>query len=171
VTVASVPAAVHAQGAQVAEICGRAGSPPIEVPEADAWWRGVADVTWPEDPETSLSMRIGTRPTDVVKALRAVEAACPTGRGLRATADLANGLLHATLAPVEARRVGDVVARVRDALAALGGTCVVEHAPPGAKPGLDVWGEVGPAIEPMRRLKRELDPAGVLNPGRYVGGI
>jgi len=171
VTVASVPAAVHAQGAQVAEICGRAGSPAIEVPEADAWWRGVADVTWPEDPETSLSMRIGTRPTDVVKALRAVEAACPTGRGLRATADLANGLLHATLAPVEARRVGDVLARARDALAALGGTCVVEHAPPGAKPGLDVWGDVGPAIEPMRRLKLELDPAGVLNPGRYVGGI
>jgi glycolate oxidase FAD binding subunit len=171
VTVGSVPAAVHAQGAHVAEICGRAGSPAIEVPEAGAWWRGVADVTWPEDPETSLSMRIGTRPTDVIKALRAVEAAGPTSGGLRAMADLANGVLHATLVPVEPRRVADVVARAREALAALGGTCVVEHAPPGAKRGLDVWGDVGPAIEPMRRLKRELDPAGVLNPGRYVGGL
>ena len=41
-------------------------------------------------------------------------------------------------------------------------------------PGLDVWGDVGPAIESMRRLKRELDPAGVLNPGplrgRHLGG-
>jgi glycolate oxidase FAD binding subunit len=47
----------------------------------------------------------------------------------------------------------------------------VEHAPPDALAGLDVWGDVGPALEPMRRLKQELDPAGVLNPGRYVGGI
>lgn len=171
VTIGSVPAAVDAQGTKVAEICGRAGSPAIEVREADAWWRRVADVTWPEDGATSLSVRIGTRPTDVVKALRALEAACPTGGGLRAAADVANGVLHATLAPVEVRRVSDVVTRARDALAALGVTCVVEHAPPGAKPGLDVWGDIGPAVEPMRRLKHELDPAGVLNPGRYVGGI
>jgi glycolate oxidase FAD binding subunit len=60
---------------------------------------------------------------------------------------------------------------VREALVALGGTCVVEHAPPGALAGLDVWGDVGPALESMRRLKREVDPEGVLNPGRFVGGI
>ena len=62
-------------------------------------------------------------------------------------------------------------ASVREKLTALDGTCVVEHAPPEAMPGLDVWGEVGPALEAMRRLKRELDPGDVLNPGRYVGGI
>ena len=171
VTVGSVPAAVRAQGAQVADICGRAGSAAIAVPEADAWWRRIADVTWPEDPATSLSVRIGTRPTDTVKALRAVEAVWPPAGGLRATVDVADGVLHASGAPVEASRVGDVVARIRAALAALGGTCVVEHAPPDARAGLDVWGDVGPALEPMRRLKQELDPAGVLNPGRYVGGI
>jgi glycolate oxidase FAD binding subunit len=171
VTLGSVPAAVRAQGAQVGEICGRAGSPAIEVPEADVWWRSVADVTWPSNPESSLSMRIGTRPTDVVKALRGVETACPPGGRLRATADVANGVLQTTLAPVEARRVADVVARARETVAALAGTCVVEHAPSAAKPGLDIWGDVGPAIEPMRRLKSELDPAGMLNPGRYVGGI
>jgi glycolate oxidase FAD binding subunit len=63
------------------------------------------------------------------------------------------------------------VARVREALAPLDATCVVEHAPGDAVASLDVWGSAGAAIEPMRRLKRELDPAGVLNPGRYVGGI
>jgi FAD/FMN-containing dehydrogenase len=30
---------------------------------------------------------------------------------------------------------------------------------------------VGAALEPMRRLKAELDPLGILSPGRYVGGI
>ena len=171
VTIGSVPEAVRAQGSQVADICGRAGSPAIEVPQADAWWQRIADVTWPEGPATHLSMRIGIRPTDAVKALRAVEAVQPGGGAIRATINLATGVLHATLAPIEARRVSDVVARVREALAALDGTCVVEHAPPDALPGLDVWGDVGSALEAMRRLKRELDPAGVLNPGRYVGGI
>jgi glycolate oxidase FAD binding subunit len=171
VTIGSVPAAVLAQGAQVAEICARAGSAAIEVPHADAWWRHVADVTCPQDEGASLAMRIVSRPTDVVKALRAVEVACGGSGALRATADVASGVLQATAASVEGRRVADVVARTRSALATLGGTCVVEHAPPGAKPGLDIWGDVGPAIEPMQRLKRELDPAGILNPGRYVGGI
>lgn len=171
VTIGSVPEAVRAQGSRVADICGRAGSPAIEVPQADAWWQRIADVTWPEGPATHLSMRIGIRPTDAVKALRVVEAVQPGGGAIRATSNLATGVLHATLAPIEARRVGDVVARVREALAALDGTCVVEHAPPDALPGLDVWGDVGSALEAMWRLKRELDPAGVLNPGRYVGGI
>jgi glycolate oxidase FAD binding subunit len=169
-TVGSVPEAVRAQGARLAAICGGFGSPAIEVPVADAWWRRVSDVTWPEEPATSLAVRIGARPTDIVKALRAVEAVWSTGETLRVTADVASGVLHATAA-VEGRRAGDIVAGVREALATLGATCVVEHAPPDARLGLDVWGDVGRSIEPMRRLKHELDPVGVLNPGRYVGGL
>ncbi len=171
VTIGSVPAAVSFQGERIAEICVRAGSTAIEVPEADAWWRRVTDVTWPEDPATALSLRIGTRPSGVVKALRAVEAVHRAGGALRATIDVANGVLQVTVDSLEARRVGDFVARVRNALETFGGTCVVEHAPPDARPGLDVWGDAGRVLETMRRLKRELDPAGVLNPGRYVGGI
>jgi glycolate oxidase FAD binding subunit len=171
VTIGSVPEAVRAQGAQVADVCRGAESPGAEIPGADAWWRRVGDVTWPEDPMTDLALRIGTRPTDTVKALRSVEAVSPGAGQLRATADVASGVLHATLACGGTSRVRDMVRQVRDAVAALGGTTVVEHAPPEALSGLDVWGPVGLAIEPMRRLKRELDPAGVLNPGRYVGGI
>ena len=170
VTVGSVPAAVRAQGVQVAEVCARSGGTVIEVPAADAWWRRATAVTWPEEGAAALTLRIGARPTDIVKALHAIEAVAARSR-LVASADLATGVLHANLTPVEAPRVADVVRRTRDALAALGGHCVVEHAPVPAKPGLDVWGEIGAALEPMRRLKRELDPADVLNPGRYVGGI
>ena len=86
------------------------------MPQADAWWQRVAEVTWPEGPATHLTLRIGIRPTDAVKALRAVEAVRPGGGALRATINVATGVLHATLAPIEARRVSDVVARVREAL-------------------------------------------------------
>ena len=43
VTIGSVPEAVHAQGARLADIGGRSGSAAIEVPEADALWRQVAE--------------------------------------------------------------------------------------------------------------------------------
>jgi glycolate oxidase FAD binding subunit len=171
VTIGSVPEAVRAQAGRVADIAGRVGSTAIEVPEADAWWRVVSNVTWPETSASDLSLRIGTRPTDVVKALRAVEAIKPATAGLQATADAATSVLHATLSAVDPRDASGIVRRVRDGLAALDGTCVVEHAPPAAMRDLDVWGDVGPALEAMRRLKLELDPASVLNPGRYVGGI
>jgi glycolate oxidase FAD binding subunit len=37
--------------------------------------------------------------------------------------------------------------------------------------GLDAWGSAGDALPLMRALKQQFDPRGVLNPGRFVGGI
>jgi glycolate oxidase FAD binding subunit len=169
-TIGSVPEAVRAQGARVADVCSRTGSAAIEVSDADAWWRQVSHVTWPAA-ATALSLRVGTRPSDVVKALHAVEAIRPATADLCATADVATGVLHATLSSVSGPAVAGIVGRVREGLAALDGTCVVEHTPPEAMASLDVWGDVGPPLDAMRRLKQELDPAGILNPGRFVGGI
>ena len=171
VTIGSVPEAVHAQGARLADIVSRSGSAAIEVSDADAFWRRVADLTWAEDPARHLALRIGVRPSDTVKALRAVEAAQPAGATLRATIDVATGVLHAAATPIGGAQAVGLVTRVRAALTPLGASCVIEHAPAEVLPTLDVWGDVGPALEPMRRLKGELDPAGVLNPGRFVGGI
>jgi len=167
VMVGSVADGVRAQEARIAALCERGGGTVRSIGGApEAWWARVREAAWPEGPEC-LALRIGVRPTDVVKALRAVEAAADGA--VRATAEVANGVLHVVLS-----RPGDVaarLARVREGVGALGGTCVVEHAPLAVKPSLDVWGDVGPALGPMRRLKAELDPQGMLNPGRYVGGI
>jgi len=38
-------------------------------------------------------------------------------------------------------------------------------------PRADTWGEPGDALPLMRTLKRQFDPKGTLNPGRFVGGI
>ncbi len=51
------------------------------------------------------------------------------------------------------------------------GSLVVERCPAHLKSPVDVWGDVGDAIGIMRRIKAKLDPAGILNPGRFVGGI
>jgi len=36
---------------------------------------------------------------------------------------------------------------------------------------VDVWGPEPPGFQVMRRLKERFDPWGVLNPGRFIGGL
>lgn len=51
------------------------------------------------------------------------------------------------------------------------GNLVVESCPGELKRKISVWGLPRGDEALMRRLKEEVDPAGVLNPGRFVGGI
>jgi len=36
---------------------------------------------------------------------------------------------------------------------------------------IDTWGKAGDALGLMKAVKRQFDPRGTLNPGRFVGGI
>jgi glycolate oxidase FAD binding subunit len=50
--------------------------------------------------------------------------------------------------------------------------CVVLDAPKEVTDKVDLWGSAeGPEVELMRRVKSAFDPAGVCNPGVFVGGI
>lgn len=51
------------------------------------------------------------------------------------------------------------------------GHAVLAAAPPAAKRTLDVWGPPPPALPLMQELKRQFDPQGLLNPGRFLRGI
>jgi glycolate oxidase FAD binding subunit len=52
-----------------------------------------------------------------------------------------------------------------------GGNLVVESCPGELKAKISVWGQPRSDNALMRRLKEEVDPVEVLNPGRFVGGI
>ena len=52
-----------------------------------------------------------------------------------------------------------------------GGNLVVESCPRELKETVSVWGEPRSDYVVMRRLKEKMDPAGVLNPGRFAAGI
>ena len=52
-----------------------------------------------------------------------------------------------------------------------GCSLVVLRCSPEMKARLDVWGTVGDALPLMRRIKQQFDPTGILNRGRFVGGI
>jgi glycolate oxidase FAD binding subunit len=49
------------------------------------------------------------------------------------------------------------------------GELIVAHAPRQLKDMLEVWGVEGKPLELMQGIKRQLDPKGILNPGRFVG--
>jgi glycolate oxidase FAD binding subunit len=70
--------------------------------------------------------------------------------------------------PLELRRE---LEDLRKYCVSAGGHAVIERASRAVKEGIDVWGYEAPALEIMRRIKREFDPNGLLNPGRFVGGI
>jgi glycolate oxidase FAD binding subunit len=53
----------------------------------------------------------------------------------------------------------------------LSGALVLEAAPIETRTALGVWGLPPKSIGLMRSLKQQLDPSGILNPGRFVGGI
>lgn len=86
-----------------------------------------------------------------------------------------NGIIHVRIerpdeTPVQGP-VRAIVERLRAAAASLGGTLVVEHADPSIKTGLDLWGGRIEGLALMKRIKRTLDPGGILSPGRFVDGI
>jgi glycolate oxidase FAD binding subunit len=51
------------------------------------------------------------------------------------------------------------------------GNLVVESSPLPIKKRVNVWGKSRGDYQIMRRLKKQIDPVGILNPGRFLGGI
>ena len=61
---------------------------------------------------------------------------------------------------------------VRAAVGSEGGAhATLEQAPAWAKDGRDVFDAPAATLPLMRALKAQFDPAGVLNPGRFAGGL
>jgi len=82
--------------------------------------------------------------------------------GLTTIALSGSGDLAATLHVIEQLR-----ARLRPS----GGSMLVLQVPGVLRGQLDAWGCTSDALPLMREIKRRFDPNGVLNPGRFVGGI
>ena len=52
-----------------------------------------------------------------------------------------------------------------------GGNTIIQNAPTDMKPKLKIWGETASDFVAMELLKKQLDPNGVMSPGRFVGGL
>jgi len=91
---------------------------------------------------------------------------CHSGSGILYTYVLAGKNLRLKIESL-VKLIGELTSEA----ARNGGNLLVESCPPAIKKRIDVWGQPRGDYGIMRRLKEQMDPAGILNPGRFVGGI
>lgn len=63
--------------------------------------------------------------------------------------------------------MGQLLGRCRE----MDGNLVIQSAPTQVKGKLNMWGEIGSDFVVMKRLKDQLDPTGMMSPGRFVEGL
>ena len=87
-----------------------------------------------------------------------------------------NGILYSYILPEKNLRLKigsliEIIEKLRSEAVKNEGNLVVESSPLSIKKKVDVWGQSRSDSQIMHRLKEQIDPAGILNPGRFVGGI
>jgi glycolate oxidase FAD binding subunit len=168
VSVSTVPEAVRSQGVALVALGERSGGRAITMPAA--LWTKLGEALG-----ASLVLRIAGEIRGQARWAGEVESrASRQGLSVAIVGEAGNGILRVALTGAIAPDVfaSELVAPLRAALQGEGGSLVVERAPLPLKGATDVWGPVPEmALGVMRRLKAEFDPLGILNPGRFVGGL
>lgn len=169
----SVEKAAKNQTSKVIEICSnyKGRGVIVEGEIEQEFWHEITEFPFTKDRDRTIVCRASVLIKDVSTLLVQLEDLSKnTGLEIHASARAGNGVL---MISVE----GDVpdllqaTISMRQFTRSLGGNFVIRQAPPSIKSGIDVWGEIGSPLELMKRLKSQFDPYGVMNPGRFVGGI
>ncbi len=146
----------------------RAGAGPFLVECSEVW---AARQKLFIDASSSVIFKCSVLPTRIGSL-------CEMVFGLAQSAEVAatlvvqgTGLAEVRLGADRAEPTLEMLNRFRSELSKLEGTLIVQQCPISMKEGLDVWGTLKDALPLMHRIKQKFDPAGTLNPGRFVGGI
>ncbi|PZC47403.1 MAG: glycolate oxidase FAD binding subunit [Chloroflexi bacterium] len=130
----------------------------------------------PRGGSTTLMARLGVRPESVAGLIQSMaELSNKYSFNFGAVAHISHGIVHSGWTGkeglMEAQRQATFIEEARDVARAEGGYLVLESAPPGVRALVDSWGDARGGQALMSNLKQQFDPTGVLNPGRFVGGI
>ena len=147
----------------------------LDADARDAAWRARGGLGRGAFPETAAVMRWVVLPAQVADVMeQGMGVALRAGLPVALAAHAGVGVVEAVLAGGEgadATKVSDVLIEWRTLVRAAGGQALVESAPLAIKERVPVWDDLGPALRIMQRIKSQLDPSGLLNPGRFAGGI
>ena len=95
-------------------------------------------------------------------------------RDVQMMALLGSGVLYAILpatSDTDYQSLANVLTRLRQTAMSRQGNLIIEVAPPELKRHIDVWGSVEGTLSLMKQIKAKFDPAGLLNPGRFISSI
>ena len=87
---------------------------------------------------------------------------------------LGSGVLYVTLpvtSDTDYQSLANALTQLRQTAMSRQGNLIIEVAPPELKRHIDVWGSVEGTLSLMKQIKAKFDPAGLLNPGRFVSSI
>jgi glycolate oxidase FAD binding subunit len=115
-----------------------------------------------------LRVRIAAPPSGLPAAAALLRAA-----GGATLAYPARGLLWARFpldGPEDERAAEHALAAANEAARRAGGACRIEAAPLAVREGREVFGGTAATLALERAVKRQFDPSGLLNPGRFAGG-
>ncbi len=177
--VAGRPRAVARRRDESARLLGELGAGHVETVDATSARNllgRLADLPWSDADPPDLALKVTLPPNNVGGLVEVLES---SGQGWSLIADPGFGvvqLLRWASSRIDGGDTSAIMAdidAVRRSAARLGGPAVVEACPAGIKANTDVWeGAAGAGeLEIMRRIKGNFDPSGVLNPGRFVGGL
>ena len=153
---------------------------PLREVFADDEARAHADEMRDADPGRAreASLRVGCAPASITRVVDAIDRACAAARVEHAIlvepafATLDVRLRGADGGPVAAAAAVALTRALRAALADADADASVALRNARIAPGaIDPFGDPGPALAWMRRLKSALDPAGTFASGRFAGGL
>jgi len=151
-------------------LCREQGLPAVFIDAPDrvaSIWRGLTEhaAVRPDQRAATLAVELTVLPSRTVAAAVRLHQFDPQGSLL---CQAGNGVILAWFS-CKPENAGELVTRIRKAAEELGGRVVVTDFPPESR--LDrstIWGPPGPEIRVMQRIKRQFDPEGILNPGRFI---
>ena len=136
---------------------------------ATAFWSAVHDINLHDHTRPTVLLKVSLLPTEIAGWLDGLARATGPDVLTRWRAHMGHGQIFVRLIGEETT-LAAAVTRLRVDATARRGSLVVVEAEPALALQVDVWGPVA-GLDVMRRLKERFDPQGILNPGRFVGGI
>lgn len=136
-----------------------------------------------ESSPAAAILKLSLLPSQLPEACASLEKSCRAGAVPLALVARAVGTLYAALLPDSAndgtlRNLARIAQDSLSLAARLGGSAMLLFAPVSLKAHVNVWGPPpAPIPSPradfplMQRVKNSFDPAGILSPGRFLGGL
>ncbi len=162
------------QRAELARLTGPLGGRDVRPLDARAWPR-LTTAARAAFPMPAAVTALAILPSQVAETMEQ-GAGMARARGLQSAwaAHAGVGVMRAALAsepaPKDPGAIAAVIAEWREMARAGGGHATLEWAPLAVKSQVPVWDDPGAAGRIMERIKAQLDPRNILNPGRFVAG-